>query len=310
MQKPLILFAQWFGPWPEWIEFFVESCKWNRDIDWLIFTDQDPPDNDAPNVRYRKVGFAEHRALLGSAIALDLSNIPPIKLCDLKPVLGFVFARETDGYRNYGHCDIDLIFGNIRAFYTDAVLEKYQVLSTHDDRLSGHLAVLRNTSFNREAFRRIRSWKRKAVDPHNYGIDEYRFGNVFVRPSPWRRLTEGRIPTLFEERYTTPLTRRPWLDGTHNYPTRWYWRGGKLTAEGYGDREFIYIHFMNWKASTSHVVRGGHSSAPWSRLERVVSMDWRDAAAEGFMISHDGIGPLPRPATADRAETVRPGIPA
>ena len=205
-----------------------------------------------------------------------------------------------EGYRNYGHCDIDLIFGNIRAFYTDALLEKYEVLSTHADRLSGHLAVMRNTEFNRTAFRRIRSWKRKAPDPYNYGIDEYRFGNVFVRPTLWRRLTERRVPTLFEERYTTPLTRMPWLDGTANYPERWFWRNGRLTAERYEDREFIYIHFMNWKASTSHRVRGGHSIAPWSKLERVVSMDWRDAANEGFMISHGGIGRMPRQATGEQ----------
>lgn len=299
MQKPLILFVQWFGPWPEWIEFFVESCKWNRDIDWLILTDQDPPQNSAPNVRYRKVSFAGHKATIGDKIGFDLSSIPPLKLCDLKTTLGYVFARDAEGYRNYGHCDIDLIFGDIRSFYTDALLEKYEVLSTHADRLSGHLAVLRNTEFNRTAFRRIRSWKRKAPDPNNFGIDEHRFGNVFVRPSFWRRLTERRVPTLFEERFTTPLTRIPWMDGTANYPTRWFWRNGKLTAEGYEDREFIYIHFMNWKASTSHVVRNGNAKAPWSEIDRIVTMDWRRAAQEGFMISHDGISPLPERA-ADR----------
>ncbi len=300
MQKPLILIAQWFGPWPEWIEFFVESCKWNRDIDWLIFTDQDPPANAAPNIRYEKVAFDAHKALICDAIGIDPAPIRPFKLCDLRPSLGFVFEREIAGYRNYGHCDVDVIFGNIRAFYTDEVLEKYEVLSTHDDRLSGHLAVIRNTPFNRTAFRRIRSWKKKASDPHNHGIDEYRFGNVFRHPPLWRRLTERRIPALFEERHTTPMTRKPWLDGTWNHPTRWYWREGRLTAEGYEDREFMYLHFMNWKTSTSHVVRGGQTSAPWAGLERIVSMDWRKTASEGFMISHEGFGPLPREYTSSR----------
>jgi hypothetical protein len=96
------------------------------------------------------------------------------------------------------------------------------------------------------------------------------------------------------------MTRRPWLDGTANYPARWFWRNGRLTAAGYEDREFIYLHFMNWKASSVHAVHGGN--APWSELDRIVSMDWRKAASEGFMISHDGIGPLARRSVDNRQQ--------
>ena len=173
MQKPLVLLIHWFGPWPEWIDLFVESCKWNRDVDWLIFTDQDSPENAAPNVRFAKASFDEHKARVCNAIGIDPAPITPHKLCDLRPAFGLVYCPEIVGYRNYGHCDLDLIFGNIRAFYTDALLEKYEVLSTHADRLSGHLAVLRNNEFNRQAFRRIRSWKKKIADPTHFGIDEY-----------------------------------------------------------------------------------------------------------------------------------------
>ncbi len=104
---------------------------------------------------------------------------------------------------------------------------------------------------------------------------------------------------LFEERYTTPMTRMPWLDGSRNYPTRWFWRDGRLTAEGYEDREFIYLHFMNWKASSVHRIHDAKGDAPWTGLKQLVSIDWRRAAREGFMISHEGFGPLPR-------EQVRP----
>jgi hypothetical protein len=291
--KPLILFVQWFGPWPEWIDFFVESCRWNTDIDWLIFTDQDPPENTAPNVGYRKVGFAAHVARIYDAIGIPLPPIKPYKLCDLKPTLGFVFADEAAGYANYGHADLDQIFGDIRAVYTDALLARYAAISTHADRMSGHLTVLRNTPFNRTAFRRIRSWRRKLATPQHFGIDEYRFGNVFRRASLWRKLTTPRVPALFEERYLTPMTPKPWLDGTWNFPTRWFWKEGKVTAEGCGDREFLAIHFMNWKASSPHRIIGGDGTPPWSKLERVVTIDWRKAAAEGFTIGHSGIGPLP-----------------
>jgi Family of unknown function (DUF6625) len=294
MPRPLILFAQWFGPWPQWIEFFVESCKWNPEVDWLIFTDQDPPENGAPNVRFETVGFEAQKATIGKKIVRDISGIPPLTLCDLKPCLGFVFSEETEGYRNFGYCDLDLIFGDIRAVYTDELLAAYEAFSTHDDRMSGHLTVLRNNAFNREAFRHIRNWRRKVVDPRQFGIDEYRFANVFRRPSLGRRLTGRRVPALFEERYTTPLSRRPWLDGSFNFPSRWYWKEGKVTAEGYEDREFMYFHFMNWKASSTRSLAPGFSRPPWSGIDQLVSIDWRRAATEGFMLSFDGIGPLPQ----------------
>jgi len=292
MRKPLILFIQWFGPWPQWIEFFIESCKRNADIDWLIVTDQEPPENRPPNVHYLMTTFAEHKARISEAIGLDVSHADAQKLCDLKPTLGLVLSDATEGYANYGHCDIDLIFGNIRAFYPDEVLDRYEVLSTHDDRISGHLVVLRNNAFNREAFRRIKGWRRKVMDLRSHSIDEYRFGNVFVRPSLRYRFTQRRVPTLFEERFTTPLTRKPWLDGSFNFPTRWFWKDGRLSAEGYEDREFIYFHFMNWKASTVHAVRHANGP-PWAGRDPLATIDWREAARDGFMISHEGFGPLP-----------------
>ena len=146
MQKPLILLLHWFGPWPEWIDLFVESCKWNRDIDWLIFTDQEPAGERSAQCRamQRRASKSTRRgsATRSASIRADRALQALRPEAGLRPGL-----RSRDrGLRNYGHCDLDLIFGNIRAFYTDAVLDEYEVISTHADRLSGHLAVLRNNA--------------------------------------------------------------------------------------------------------------------------------------------------------------------
>ena len=31
-------------------------------------------------------------------------------------------------------------------------------------------------------------------------------------------------------------------------PGRWFWRDGRLMNERYQEREFLYLHFMNWKS--------------------------------------------------------------
>ncbi len=290
--RPLVLIVQWFGPWPDWINFFVESCKWNKDVDWLVITDQRPPDNRAGNVRYRHASFATHVEFIGERIGIRLAASEPYKACDFKPCLGFAYEDEIAGYANFGYCDLDVIFGNIRAFYTDDLLQRYDVLSTHERRLSGHLTVLRNDSLHRNAFRRIRHWRRKVASPRHTALDEKRFGTVFTQPSLWSRLTEPRAHVLLEERYSTPWSRRPWLDGTYQYPERWFWKHGALTAEGYGDRQFLYLHFMNLKSDRFRD-QEKYGAAPWPRLNQIVGMNWRQAAQEGFMISAEGFTPLP-----------------
>ena len=40
----------------------------------------------------------------------------PYKLCDYKPVYGLIFDEDLQDYDFWGHCDVDLIFGDIRKF--------------------------------------------------------------------------------------------------------------------------------------------------------------------------------------------------
>lgn len=37
----------------------------------------------------------------------------PYKFCDFKPAYGEIFADYLKGYDFWGHCDIDLLWGNI-----------------------------------------------------------------------------------------------------------------------------------------------------------------------------------------------------
>src|SRR5947208_1133673 len=48
----LIMLCFYFGRWPAWINFFVESCKWNPDVHWRIYTDCGEPENHASNIAY------------------------------------------------------------------------------------------------------------------------------------------------------------------------------------------------------------------------------------------------------------------
>ena len=40
----------------------------------------------------------------------------PYKCCDLKPAYGVIFEEYLTAYSYWGHCDFDLIFGDLQYF--------------------------------------------------------------------------------------------------------------------------------------------------------------------------------------------------
>jgi len=290
----------YFGRWPEWIDLFIESCKWNPSVHWRLYTDCGEPENKADNVDYVHLSFDDYKALVRERLGITFDPPDPYKLCDLKPCLAYIHERDVGGFPFFGYGDIDVIYGNIRLFYTDNVLARSNVLSTHPERLAGHFAVMRNTPAFRRAFERIHNYRTLLEQPQHAGMDESHFTQVFfpsaAKPHLIRRMSDYFDPCrrdlLFVERYSTVLSPREWHDGTMNYPQKWYWRPGSLTNERDGEREFLYLHFMRWKSERWITNRPAPGEGAWLGLERIVHVDWRSAAAKGFCISSDGFNEI------------------
>jgi uncharacterized protein DUF6625 len=136
----LIMLCPYFGRWPAWINFFVESCKWNPDVRWRFYTDCGEPENRASNIDYVPIGFDDYEALARARLGITYDPVDPYKLCDLRPALGFLHDQDTVGYPFFGYGDLDVIYGNISSFYGEERLADLDVVSTHPERLSGHFA--------------------------------------------------------------------------------------------------------------------------------------------------------------------------
>ena len=288
MTRSIAILIPFFGDWPPWMNFFVESCRANSSIDWIIFGDAPPPENRARNVRHVQTTFAAYRdelsRKLGAAVAIEA----PYKLCDIRPALAFVHADLVRNYDFVGFGDIDVIYGNIRAFYDDAALDRYDLLSSHADRVSGHFCLMRNSPDMVTAFRDARGWKQAIGVPEYVNFDERGFYN-HVRGKRGRLLKPRPIPNPchFRELYSTP--------GVTN-EMRWYWRDGRLTNEHYPLHPFMYLHFMSWHNNRWYEGQPGVS--PARRRRGTGSTDRADGLArrEAGRI-HDQPGGNP----ADRA---------
>jgi len=291
--KSIIKIICYFGQWPEWIDFFVESCKWNPTIDWLIFTDCRPPDNDAPNVRYEHVSFADYTSRVSQRLKIDFRPDSPYKLCDLKPALGYVHESDIESHDFFAFGDIDIIYGNLRRFLSPEVLA-HNVVSNHWNRISGHFAIFRNSEMFRNAFRQIPEWKASFETQKHLGLDESKFTKVFLkhRKHPlllrklWGLFSPYRRRCYFQEQYTTILSPIKWNDGNPEHPQTWCWRKGTLTNTRDTGREYMYLHFMNWKSNRWLPRPARSRPSAWQDLDSVIHTDYR--SPEGWNITPQG----------------------
>src|SRR5262249_28762317 len=119
---------------------FFKSCAKNPSINWLIVTDQRIDDRALPtNVSVRVTTFPRLKRQIDDCMGIDTALRSPYKLCDFKPAYGVLFADDVAGFDFWGHCDMDVIFGDLRRFITKDILNTYDKVLIH-----GHLSLYRN----------------------------------------------------------------------------------------------------------------------------------------------------------------------
>lgn len=283
----------YFGKWPEWFNLYLESCKRNPTIDWLFFTDCGEPENRCPNVAYVKTSFPEYRQLISSSLGINFTG-DPYKLCDIKPAYGVIGKQYLSGYDYYGWGDIDVIYGNIRKFYTNDIL-RYNIISTHYNKISGHFCLFKNTEMNKNAFRRINGWQSMMENPVHLSIDESKLSKIYLRhkkyPPILRKLMgifdKYQSACCFAERYSTIFSGIPWIDGSFNFPDEWYWQNGRLTDNLDHGKEFLYLHFMNWQSGKWLPKEKRGTKSAWEQLDKIVHLDYKEAP-KGWKINKYG----------------------
>jgi hypothetical protein len=300
------IFIPYFGKWPDWAPIYFETLRRNSSIDFIFFTDCDPNIINAPNIRFHTIRFDEYVDLVNSKLDFKFQPENAYKLCDLRPLFGYIHEDIFRKYDFYGWIDVDLLLGDLRSFYTDQILANYDVFSTHAHRISGHFALFRNNEKNRNMYKKIYRWKEALQEKPFIGIDEHGITNAYLQTvfdkfnEKYKRNIQNFVTTTFSdakkkrmymvEQYTTPFLSKPWLDGTINsdQPDTWYYKNGNITNERDGDRKFIYLHFMNFKSSQW---RHDGTQAPWEGMERICRAKVADMD-KGLVINKNGILPF------------------
>ena len=145
--KKIGIVCCYFGKLPNYFHLWLKSCAANPTIDWLFFGDQ-KLSGLPENVKHYHVTLEKIHKLCREKIDEKLILPKPYKICDYKVFYGSIFTDYLVGYDFWGYCDFDMIFGDLREFFSPERLEKFDKILP-----LGHLSIYRNTPEVNKRFR-------------------------------------------------------------------------------------------------------------------------------------------------------------
>lgn len=238
----LHLILIYIGELPNYFEIFLRSCAANPTIQWTLITSlpiRYPLPNNVSRVEFDADEFRDRvRDLIGVEAKIER----PYKLCDFKPAYGLLYPEIIRGFEFWGHCDADVVFGDLRKFYGAEAFENQVKVQ-----MRGSLSFYRNN----EAGNRLFQLRHPMIDynavlsnPKNCCFDEWeglyklmKFNGVGFWIS--NDLAEIAVP-YFDLR----------LAHRKNYPNQIFtWEDGRIlrTAWHEGETvvdEYAYIHLQ------------------------------------------------------------------
>lgn len=230
--KSIIFIVPYFGKFRSDFSFWLRSVEDNPTVDFILFTDQvlsDIPDN----VRCVKCDLAFIQQLAKKNVWPECRLEHPYKLCDYKTAYGELFCDYIKGYDFWGHCDVDQVFGNIRRFITDDILEQHDRIG-----VEGFFTLYRNTpEVNHHYWNLGEEFIKHAfTDQGIYGLDEWGPGGKGGGTSNWwienrrDRLWMDHVFDSIEPYTYCFITKRAEQDGVKN--VMFTYDSGTLTRHG------------------------------------------------------------------------------
>lgn len=250
MEKGIVIIVCYFGKLPWYFGYFLHSCKYNPSVQFYIITDNNLCDNVFPeNVTYIQKSLREIKNDFSSTLGFEVGLESPYKFCDLRPALSCVFPEIVKTYDFWGYGDIDVIYGNIREFITDNILENYDVVSVRHDYLPGAFSLFKNNERINELFKESKDYLKVFTDPKHYCFDETNFTfDEFAKGVPYREIeSEVESMTHVVRRMEDKKEIKAYFDFhvIEGLPGRMKWNKGTLI---YGNGiEAILYHMIKLK---------------------------------------------------------------
>lgn len=181
----ICIIIPYFGSFPVWFDLYLYSCYKNNFIDFYFFTDCKIPNKIYSNTYFIKVSFEEYCELVSRKLDIQFRPQKYVKLCDVKPYYGLIHADIVSNYEFWGFGDLDVLYGDLRIILKESSLLRYDLISSHADRIAGHFAIIRKDSKYTTMPLHIKEYKKKLLAPNVVGLDEHYFTALVYPFSKW-----------------------------------------------------------------------------------------------------------------------------
>lgn len=152
-EHSIALLTCWYGEYPWYFPYFIKSCIHNPTIDFIIVTDnKEVIPNKPSNVIIICKTLEKLKEEASRKLGFDLNFDNAYKFCDFKPAFGLFFEDIFEKYDFWGHGDIDMVYGDIRGFMTSEILNTYDIISAHQNFITGTFCLYRNNDLMKRLF--------------------------------------------------------------------------------------------------------------------------------------------------------------
>jgi hypothetical protein len=173
----------------------------------------------------------------------------PYKLCDYRPAYGFLFSEYIAGYDYWGHCDCDVVWGDLWKYLEKPLEEGYDKVFNY-----GHLTLYKNTELINSAFKFYCSkinWKYVFHHKTSFSFDEWGCVGLLFRENGLSVFEEDNMLDVCVPQYTGIM--KIHFSNQRNYQKQAViWNNGKLFLYYIDNgesrqKEYSYIHLQKRK---------------------------------------------------------------
>ncbi|AMK76452.1 MULTISPECIES: DUF6625 family protein [Methylomonas] len=235
----IIIVNIYFGMLPKYFDLFLKSCGNNPSVDFLFFVDFEVPYELPQNVRFVRTTLHEVHARFQAEFEFPIALKSAYKLCDFRPAFGVLFADYFAEYQWWGHCDFDMVFGDLTPIIDVARQANYVKIFRR-----GHLSLYQNLSEVNGIYKSI-------LGPLNY---REVFSNdkffLFDETSGIDKIFTMLNLPVFREELVADITPKSAFLSMTSHDNRWgqyfLWSNGKIKCVSQGGemKEFLYIHLQ------------------------------------------------------------------
>lgn len=248
--KKIIYIVPYFGRLPDYFQLWLNTCSFNEKVNWLVITDDHSEFNVPTNVKVIYSEFKKIKKLIQERFDFKISLESSYKLVDYKIAYGEIFDEYTRGYDFWGFCDIDLMWGDIRYFINDEILENYDKIG-----IQGHSTIFKNNDKINSLYRHgeYNNITFKEVFESNkiFCSDREFIETIFLKNNK-KIFRDTNYANLVVTKPGFFLRDMPSSDENNNYRQVFLWKNGKLfryykQGQEVVCKEFMYIHFFRRK---------------------------------------------------------------